>query len=193
MLTVNDKPRGFFHGEYKSTYPALANGQPVNKTADIPIGQGMYRRVDTNAGPMWSLPDQYAKKAAAELSVAANRRPKDALPTIFSRAADSTTRTTSDVFARGVRQNGVRSILGNLFGFMGHVGSGDISVDRTSRGLAAYPGSTRYYSENRQAITNGSTSGVALGVGTAAAQRKMQQKGYVDAGQFRIISKPQTF
>lgn len=194
MLTVTGPPRTSYLGGYKSTYPALANGQPVNKTAAIPSGNGSRRTVDTTLGPMWGLPSQYRQKANEELAVAANRRPKETLPTIFARAADATTRTNSETLARGVRQNGIRAILGNLYGHM--VSGRAVESDNGGRGrggLRAYPGSNAYYTEGRQAIAQAPQAGIAIGVTPAGAQRKMQQKGYLDAGQFKILSKPQTF
>lgn len=199
MLTVNAKPPGFFRSEYKSTYPALANGQPVNKTAAIPVGQGLYRRVDTSKEPMWRLPSQFVKKSERELALLASRRPKEALPTIFARAADPTFRSTTERVSHQVRQNGIQAILGNLIGHLvpnsgvhGDDGGQNLRSGKGG-GLHPFPGSTRYYSERRQAIATAPTGGIPTQVSFASARKKMQQKGYLDANGITIQQKPQTF
>lgn len=191
MIPVSGRPGVTFSDSYRTTFPALANGKQHEKTAVTPVGRGLYRNVDTSGAPFWSLPDQYKQKAQRELAAWSRRQPDVVLPTQFVRSADGASTFSGDVAYSAL----VKAVnAGRATDQLENTRRPRLAITQsTSGGLPAYPGSSLYYAQNRQALQKPAYSGIQFSARVKAAQARLEAQAYVDANGFRIKQKPQVW
>ena len=190
-VPVAVRPASEFAVHYRTTFPALANGQPVQKTAAIPAGRGIYRKVDTTQGPLWTLPDQARQKAQGELAVLKQHQPREVLEQVFARSSDGANTFGHNIpFVAATRSALAARATDQI---AGTTGPRLVYQTSSNAGLPPYPGSTLYYKEGRQAMRKPGKHGVPLAHSIVREQAQREAQGYVDANGFKIKERPQAW